>query len=111
MLANLQLFPTNPTDFEYWSFSQQDHIARVNDAISTQQNIELESYELYPISQQSWLNWLQLHQKAHNDINSVLGTPGNDLSGLNLKDAKEVQAWVFLDFAEHQQWANKLGVY
>ena len=52
--------------------------------------------------------WLADHARAHNEVNAYLKIAGADLTELNWENPGEVQAWVDLNFLEHQQWANSL---
>lgn len=53
--------------------------------------------------------WLRDHQRSHDAINNYLKVSGPDLTELNWNNAAEVQAWVDLNFLDHQQWLTALG--
>jgi hypothetical protein len=63
----------------------------------------LTTYVLDPIAGFDRDNWLRRHQTAHNDMNEVLGIAGNDLSDVDFKNPKELQAWINLHAQEHLQ--------
>ena len=52
--------------------------------------------------------WLADHARAHNEVNAYLKIAGADLTELNWNNPAEVQAWVDLNFLEHEQWASSL---
>ena len=52
--------------------------------------------------------WLKDHARAHDEVNAYLNIAGSDLTELNWDNPREVQAWVDLNFLEHQQWGNLL---
>ena len=52
--------------------------------------------------------WLADHARAHDEVNAYLNIAGSDLTELDWSNPREVQAWVDLNFLEHQQWGNLL---
>lgn len=46
------------------------------------------------------------HQLAHQAVNLFFGTTGPDLSELDWNDPQAVQAWIDLNFLDHQSWAS-----
>lgn len=55
-------------------------------------------------------SWLQRHQNWHNDMNSILLLPGDDLTAVNWNDPGERQSWFWINFREHQAAHSKLAI-
>lgn len=88
--------------------NQAAHFA-VSDAIQKKYNIVVQGFVLDPPPAVDWTGWLLNHQAWHNQINGVLGTPGNDLTILDLAKEDELANWIFLHGSEHRQWQLTLG--
>lgn len=109
-LALLSTDPVTPTLFTEWSFSHMAH----------HQDIARRIYELYgralplfvidPVDPRDPEAMLQNHQTMHNNQNAVLGIDGNDLLSVDFGDREQRAAWIFLNFSEHQQANQILGV-
>lgn len=54
--------------------------------------------------------FLLRHNLAHQSVNRALNTSGPDLSVLDIRDQKAVDAWIDLNQTDHQNWAQTLGV-
>jgi hypothetical protein len=67
-------------------------------------------YILEPVNLQDARQFLQDHQLAHNALNGALGTQGNDLQDLDWRNEREVQAWLDLNWTEHQTWQQMTGI-
>ena len=52
--------------------------------------------------------WLKDHARAHSEVNQYLKISGSDLTELDWANRREVDAWVDLNFLEHEQWGNLL---
>lgn len=100
MLVSLLNVPKGPADWELFAFANRDQINQIRKAIRDQNNIDLTEYQLYPISPDSTQNFLEANQHAHTDFNSVLSLPGSDLKDVDLKDDKQLQAWIFINYQE-----------
>lgn len=109
-LVGLLNLPRTDREWSKWSFSNADGHTRIIEAILTQRSVQLDTYILDPIAQFDRDNWLRRHQTVHNDMNEILGIAGNDLSDVDFKNVKELQAWVNLHAQEHIQANALLGV-
>ena len=109
-IASLFNVPETGDFWNVWSFANQDHHRIVCDAIFKQKSQFLPLYILDPMPLSDLSDWGRNHQQAHNDVNSILGTPGFDLTGLDLDNAGQVAAFIRLHATEHQVWAQQLGV-
>lgn len=109
-LANLANVPRSPQEFAVFSFSNQDEHFKVAQAIQNREGINIPTYPVDPINFDALGIWLQNHQQMHNNVNSVLGTPGVDLTEVDFRNEAQVESWSFLHFTEHQNWARILGI-
>lgn len=109
-VANLINPPQSDKDIQTFSFANQDHHNRVSIAIKQAGGATITPQEVDPIAFFDFERWLERHQQWHNDINSGLGLAGFDLSDLDFKNPKQLNAWVSLHFREHQQWEQATGV-
>jgi hypothetical protein len=105
-IANLFFVPQTPEQEAAWSFS---HLANHRDFIRTVQQkfgIVLPEYAIDPFGD----DVADLHQTLHNDLDSLIGVQGFDLSEVNWKDPQQRAAWIFLNATLHQQEGAILGV-
>ncbi len=111
MLASLYNAPRTADDLNEFSFANADlHARQVQQALA-QRNVVLTSYTLDPIPTTAGRDeWLQRHQQMHNDINSLLGITGSDLSELDWTKPSEVASWAYLHAQEHQLAATALAL-
>lgn len=110
MRAILLEVPQTEDHWAVWSLHNKlDHDA-IRQAILTQKGINLPQYNLDPIPFDAPLDWLAWEQQSHSDVNNVLGTQGHDLEGVDFRDPRQLEAWVWLDYLEHRTWGDILGV-
>lgn len=104
-LANLLNIPniSDQNGFNEFSFSNQDSHVKIANAIFTQHSASLAVYTLDPIPFHDVGAWLRNHQQMHNDMNSVTGVVGNDLSAVDWNDPEQSAYWAQLHWSEHQQ--------
>ena len=109
-LASIENVPSSNESLAEWSFAHMAHHRDVARVIYEKYSLAIPEYVIDPLN----VNDLGLfgfqHQTLHNDVNFVLGVSGNDLSEINWSDPGEREGWIFLNFTEHQAWANILGV-
>lgn len=110
-IASLFNLTPDPRSFSLFTFANADHHALVRGAIQTQKGVMLTAYVMDPTADFDLQNFLRRHQQSHFDNNSVLNLPSNDLSDLNLKDQKKVDAWALLHAQEHINWAASVRVF
>ena len=94
---------------EYWFQHFQDHLDIVQ-ALQKALNVKLTVYDIDP-----WVDYdkggiLERHQQYHNDFNQLLGIAGNDLSDVDFKNKGQVDAWVWLNYQEHQNAHQALHI-
>jgi hypothetical protein len=93
-----------------WSFSNNDSHVSIINTLSRTKSVHLTAYVLDPVAGDTLDSWLLLHQAAHNDFNTALNLPGNDLSYVDINDKDQLESWLQLHFEEHVQAHIKLGI-
>ena len=111
MIANLVNVPSTKQEFLIWSFANQDHHSQIVRAFASIFRQELTPYELDPIPEFDMAGWARRHQQAHNDFTTPLGIQANDLTDIDINDKENFEAFIQLHFQEHQQAADRLGVF
>lgn len=102
--------PDSEDSRNLWAFNHAAIHFTVNDAIFTQKNAKIDSFQLSPINPDDIGLWLYRHQMMHNEANNVLGLTGFDLLELDWNDPDAFQTWLALHGDEHQRWNQALGV-
>jgi hypothetical protein len=112
VLPALLNVPKNDAEWNIWSLAHRDQHDIIRAAILAQYNVNLASYPLDPIpfSKEALYQWLVWNEQSHDDFNSVLGLQSSDLESVDLTDAKQKEAWIWLHFLEHQSAADKLQI-
>lgn len=110
MLAALLNTPRTPEDWKWFSFHHaQDHM-EIAQAINAKQGTNLQNYIIDPISPAALDLFLENNQQYHVDMNNALGLPSVDLEETDLTNAKQLQAWIWLNYLEHQSARETLGI-
>jgi hypothetical protein len=97
------------TAAQFFFWNAQDHI-EIAQAIQAQKTVNLFERVLDPVDPAALDRWLELHQQTHNDVNSVLGLSGNDLSDLDFENPRKVREWINLHAQEHQAMRQALKI-
>lgn len=100
--------PPDERGFDTWFFDNHAQHVSINQA-AAKQNLQIGSYLIYPATLASITDFLEQHQRWHNDMNAALGIAGNDLSQVDFNNDKEKDAWMFLHYQEHLAAVTKLG--
>ena len=109
-VASLANVPYDENTLREFSFSHMAHHRDIIRRIRELTNAELEEFPLDPFEPSNSAVWGYHHQQMHNQMNTILGISGNDLIEINWQDKGERESWVFLNFNEHVQASDKLGV-
>jgi hypothetical protein len=75
--------------------------------------INLPQYQTYPIiydNPRDFQFWLIQNSQAHNDFNSVLNLQSSDLTGVDIRNQKQLEAWVYLNYKELDNACFALGI-
>ncbi len=109
-IAGIFNVPTDNNELNEWAFS---HMANHRDIIRVIYNvlaIALPEYALDPVDPDSTGVWQRQHQQMHQDMNSLLGTSGFNLLGLDWHDQNRLAAWIQLNSIEHRQASDLLRI-
>ena len=109
-LASLANTPYDEDSLSQFSFAHMAHHRDIIRRIRELFSVELVEFSIDPFNPENAAVFGYQHQQMHNQMNSVLGISGNDLIEINWQDKGEREGWVFLNFSEHVQAGNKLGV-
>ena len=109
-LAQILYPPPTPQGMEEWFQAHARHHQAIIFAMRETKGVSLDDLGLYPVNATDLDNWLELHQRMHTQMNSALGIPGTDLSGLDLKDKNLLDAWMFQHFLQHQGAGQLCGM-
>lgn len=105
------LYPSpTPQGWTEWTFHNLNHHEAIDTSMQQVLGIMPTAYRLWPVTEDSFQDWLEQHQLAHTLFNEVLGINGQDLTGLDLKDKQNREAWMFEHFIQHQAAAQTLGL-
>lgn len=108
-LALLLYPPPTARGFDEWAFANLQHHRRINLAIARQRGVDLPTTQIYPVRPDSFKDFLRQHQEWHDAINNELGIQGVDLSNVDMSKEKERDAFIWLHFNAHRNWAEALG--
>lgn len=89
--------------------NSQEHTLII-DTILTKFNIFLPSYVIDPFTAGDPAGWLSKHQQMHDDFNSIVGFPGNDLQTVDLENDEQRLSWSWLHMQEHLNAVIQLGI-
>ena len=102
-LANIQVMPETDQSRQEFDFSHyQDHVQIVQ-KINAVHGTALTVYPIWPRPQDDGA-WKRMHQAFHDEMSSVLGTQGSDLTG------EPDQDWHWNNYQEHSAARTKLGI-
>jgi hypothetical protein len=99
MISTLLNVPTTPGEWTIFSFAH----AQVHQAIRNALNangIPTGNYVLDPINTDAIAEWLEAVQQTHTEMNSALGLQSNDLTGVDFRDSRQAEAWIYLNWQE-----------
>lgn len=108
-LPMLYMQPNTDDEWLAWSFNHAATHYTVHDAVTVQKKINLDQFVLDPINRRDLGMWLYNHQVMHSQVNAALGVQGYDLLSFDFEDPQQLQTWLGLNGAEHQNW-NKILV-
>lgn len=109
-LAHILLPPPTPNGLDEWMLQHLAAHQAIINAAFTELQAALTLYPIYPFDKRTSLVWLENHQQMHDDQNALLNIIGNDLSSVDFDKKKELEAWMYLHWTEHQAAASTLGL-
>jgi len=68
-------------------------------------------YQLDPIPEQAFQDWLERNQQTHIEMDAAIGAQSVDLTDVDPSKKNQLSAWIFLHYIEHQtaELALKIG--
>lgn len=109
-IANLYNVPSAPPEWQGWSFAHMCHHRDIIRRIIELTNIKLDEFVLDPFNPAEAGVWFDQHQIMHQQMDTILGIAGFDLSEVDFKNEQEKSAWIWLNSSEHKQAADTLGI-
>ena len=109
-IAGIANVPTTPEDLKVWATTHATHHVNINEAIYQLTGANLPVFVLDPIDPENTSVWEDQHQVMHNNQNQILGIDGFDLSEVDFTNAEYLTGWTQLNFSEHLQASNILGI-
>lgn len=109
-IANLANVPNSPETLSSWSFAHAAHHRDIIAAIYRTKQIKLIEFPLDPMILENPGAWGYNHQSMHSQMDEILGINPFDLTDVNWDDQSQRAAWIWLNFQEHLQASNKLGI-
>lgn len=109
-LAQIQYPSPTGGGLEEWAWHNFQHHEALIQAVLKVKNIKLTAYRIWPFPKDMNSDWLEQHQQAHDDLDAALGLNGSDLSSVDYKDKRQLDAWLYQHFVSHQSAASALGL-
>ena len=111
-LASLFNVPTTPEELQIWASAHMTHHRTINRRVYELSNglLVLPEYVLDPINPNDTGVWEDQHQIMHQDLESVLGISGFDLSNVDFKNPERLAGWIQLNANTHYQASNILEI-
>lgn len=92
-----------PKDERAWSrFSWSNKVAcqEIRQAIQKKFNVNLTEYFLDPIDLKNPQYFLEANSQTHIDFNNVLKLQGADLEEVDVKNPRQLESWIYLNWKE-----------
>ena len=109
-LAAIENIPVDQPTTDQWAFSHMAHHRDINRKIFELHGIEIPEFNLDPFDPNDIGTFRYQHQQMHNLQNAVLGIAGGDLTDVEWQDQEQRASWIQLNFIEHLQANQILGV-
>ena len=91
-------------------FANLQHHQALIQAVRQSRGVTMELFQIWPVPiGGNMTTWARQHQRQHDVMNSLLGIPSVDLTGLDLKDKKAMDAWYFQHLLQHQAAGQLCG--
>ena len=109
-IAALFNVPGNRSELDSWASAHATHHRDIIRRIYEITGANLPEYVLDPIDPEDTGVWEDQHQIMHQDMDTVLGISGFDLSGVDFNNYEELVGWIQLNSSEHFQASNILEI-
>ena len=110
MLSALLNVPSTEVAWLHFAWDHRDSHDRIREAILAKYKVRLSSYQVEPINPDSISTFLTNNAQMHTDMNTLLRLQSSDMEDVDLKDKKQLEAWVLLHYQEHQAAELALGL-
>jgi len=100
-IANLLELPSSNSHWENWFWHNRTDHMLIKNRINALNLGNLVEYPLDPVTGIDQKRWLKDHHNAHIAFNNVINFPSLDLENVNMKDAKQLQSWLWIHYTEH----------
>ena len=110
MRARLGVPPKTDTDWQAWGFDHQASHDAIREAIQAQGGPSLAPQIIYPIPLAAMRVFLANNQQLHVDMTGVTRQQSVDLEDVDLKDAKQLEAWINVHVQNHWDVESALGI-
>jgi hypothetical protein len=102
--------PKDRRSLEQWAlWHQTDHV-EIKQAIQRALGLNLTVWPLYPFKLSAWNEWALRHQSAHNEMNTVSGLTGSDLTEVDFSKRDQREEWHLSHFNEHLAQRTRYGI-
>jgi hypothetical protein len=109
MLPALRNVPQSDTDWKTWAWDHRTSHDRIRQKIQAVKGIVLLDYQVEPMSPNTLDLFLYNNSQMHDDMNTTLNLTSVDLTDVDFKDPKQVEAWITLHYQEHYNAEAVLG--
>ena len=109
-LEMIQYPPPTPEGFREWAGANWHHHEGIIIGLREKEGIEAPMLRIWPWSGDFTSDWLQQHQEMHSVMCSALGIPSSDIGSVDYQDKRQLDAFFFQHFIEHQAAASRLGL-
>ena len=110
MISALLNVPRSIDDWQIWTLAHKTGHDEIRQAIQNQTGILTGDYQLDPINPADIEGWLGRVQQTHVEMNAALGITGSDLEGVDLRDERQLAAWIWLNWQEDNNARVTLGI-
>jgi len=110
MLAALMNVPKTDAEWRQFSYDHRDSHDRIRAAIKKKYGVDLTDYVIDPINPDSLQQFLQDNASLHTDMNGILKSQSSDLLDVDINDPKQLDSWINLNYQEHQNAEQLLGI-
>jgi hypothetical protein len=100
LLSAILNIPKTPLEWTRWSFHHRLQHDQIQQAIMEQKGVSTTTFVLDPINFGRPRDFLERNQETHTQMNAPLGLQGSDLEDVDLKDPRQLQAWIFAEYQE-----------
>jgi hypothetical protein len=110
LLAAILNVPATAQEWSTWSWNHRLSHSAILQAALRQKGVSLTDYVLDPINLDHIDDWLERNQQMHVDADQLVGSQSVDLTDVDFKDPKQLQAWIYLHWQDHVTIEQRLGI-